>query len=113
VHYSLGSPACQNIVRTQRVIHAQAVAFAGVITMWFVVIGLVLVLLKVAAVAPVALWSWWLVLTPFGLAALWWHWADSVGLTQRKAMRQMDEKQAARRKKTMESLGQADPTRRK
>ncbi|TAH11904.1 MAG: TIGR04438 family Trp-rich protein [Curvibacter sp.] len=54
--------------------------------MYFLGIGLVLLLLKYLAVEPVAAWSWWLVLSPFGLAVAWWSWADSSGYTKRKAM---------------------------
>ena len=36
--------------------------------MYFVVLGVVLLGLKVAAVGPVGEWAWWLVLLPFGLA---------------------------------------------
>lgn len=81
--------------------------------MWFIVIGVVLVLLKVLSVAPVADWSWLWVLLPFGLAVLWWAWADKSGMTQRKAMKRMDERKEARRQKALEALGQGDRQRRK
>ncbi|MBA4344537.1 MAG: hypothetical protein C0423_20555 [Methylibium sp.] len=81
--------------------------------MWFIAIGVVLVLLKLLGVAPVAEWSWLWVLSPFGLAVLWWAWADKSGMTQRKAMKRMDERKEARRQKAMESLGQGDRQRRK
>ena len=39
----------------------------------------------------VAEWSWWIVLTPFALAAAWWQWADWSGYTKRKEMEKMDD----------------------
>jgi small Trp-rich protein len=81
--------------------------------MWFLAIGLVLLLLKLAAVAPVAEWSWLIVLAPFALAAAWWGWADKHGYTQKKAMERMDERKAARREKALEALGQSDKQRKR
>lgn len=49
--------------------------------MWFVVIGCLLVLLKIAGVTFVANWNWLLVLAPFALAAIWWVVADATGCT--------------------------------
>ncbi len=73
--------------------------------MAFLIVGVLLMALKYAEVAPVVNWSWWVILTPFGLAVLWWAFADSTGLTQRRAMDKMDERKADRRKRDMESLG--------
>lgn len=81
--------------------------------MWFLAIGLVLLLLKLAAVAPVAEWSWLIVLAPFALATAWWGWADKHGYTQKKAMERMDERKAARREKALEALGQSDKQRKR
>ena len=73
--------------------------------MWFVLIGVLLGALKLLDVAPVAVWSWWAVLSPFPLAALWWWWADASGYTRRKEMDKMDERKVARRRKSLEALG--------
>ena len=81
--------------------------------MWFVLVGVALLALKLIGVPPVAAWSWWIVLSPFALAAAWWAYADATGFTQRKAMKQMDDKKAARRGKQMEALGQGDPNKRR
>ena len=53
-----------------------------------------------------ALWSWWMVLAPFGLAVLWWAWADWSGYTKRKAMQKEDAKKAARIAKAKDAMGQ-------
>lgn len=81
--------------------------------MWFVAVGVLLVLLKLLAVGPVGDLSWWWALSPFACAVAWWAWADSSGLTQRKAMQHLDERKAARRAKTLDALGQGDTRKRK
>jgi small Trp-rich protein len=81
--------------------------------MWFVVVGVLLLVLKLGGIAPVAGWHWLIVLSPFAVAAAWWYFADATGLTQRKAMKQMDDKKAARRNKQMEALGQGDPNKKR
>ncbi|MDO4769635.1 MAG: TIGR04438 family Trp-rich protein [Brachymonas sp.] len=58
--------------------------------MYFLGIGVLLLILKLMEIDPVATWSWLYVLAPFGLAALWWSWADASGYTKRKAMEKMD-----------------------
>ncbi|MCV2361077.1 MULTISPECIES: TIGR04438 family Trp-rich protein [Roseateles] len=77
--------------------------------MWFVAIGVLTLLLKLLGIGPVAAWSWLLVLAPFAVAVVWWAWADSSGLTQRKAMQRLEERKAARREKNIVALGQGDP----
>jgi small Trp-rich protein len=81
--------------------------------MWFVAIGVLTLLLKLLGVAPVSEWSWLLVLAPFGVAVAWWAWADSSGLTQRKAMQRMEDRKAARREKNIVALGQGDPNKKR
>jgi small Trp-rich protein len=73
--------------------------------MLFVLIGLALCGLKAAEIGPFAAWSWWAVLSPFALAAVWWFIADSTGLTKKRAIDRMDDRKAARRKRDMEALG--------
>lgn len=61
--------------------------------MYFLGLGLVLLVMKWASWGPVAEWSWWWVLWPFLAAVLWWWYADASGYTKRKVM----EKEAARK----------------
>ena len=77
--------------------------------MWLVVLGTVLLALKLSGFGPVAHWSWWLVLSPFAAAAIWWRIADSVGITQRAAMRREDARAAKRREAQYENLGLRAP----
>jgi small Trp-rich protein len=73
--------------------------------MVFLIVGVLLVLARLADVGFVAGWSWWAILAPFGLALLWWGLSDSLGLTQRRAMEAMDAKKAERRERNLEALG--------
>ena len=81
--------------------------------MWFVVLGTLLLILKVADFGAVGAWSWWVVLLPFVLAAIWWAWSDSMGFTQKAQMRKMEQRKADRRAKAMESLGIKRPSSRR
>ena len=73
--------------------------------MYLLGLGVVLLLMKYFEYGPVAGWSWWIVLAPFALAAVWWAWADFSGYTKRKAMEKMDQKKRDRVDKQREKLG--------
>ena len=73
--------------------------------MGLVIVGVVLLALKLLGLSPVAGWSWWWVLLPFALAALYWQIADSAGWTQRAAMRRVDDKVKRRRNERLAVLG--------
>ena len=64
--------------------------------MLFLLAGIVLLAMKYLEFGPVALWPWWVVLSPFGLAVAWWAWADASGYTKRKAMDKMDKRKQDR-----------------
>jgi small Trp-rich protein len=80
--------------------------------MVFIVIGVLLIVLKVAEIGPVAALSWWWVLSPFALAAVWWQFADSTGLTKKREIDKMEARKAERRKKNFNNLGMDDRGRR-
>jgi small Trp-rich protein len=73
--------------------------------MYLLIIGIALLALKYLEVAPVATWSWFVVLAPFALAVAWWSWADWSGYTKKKAVQRENEKKQARIDKSKESLG--------
>jgi small Trp-rich protein len=73
--------------------------------MWFIVLGVLLVAMKLADVGPAAAWSWWWILAPFAAAAVWWAYADSTGLTKKREMDKLEEKKLERRRRAMEALG--------
>ena len=78
--------------------------------MWLVIVGVALLVLKMAGVGWLANWSWWWVAAPFALAAVYWQIADSAGWTQRAAMRRADERVQRRRDERLDALGMR-PTR--
>ncbi len=65
--------------------------------MYLLGLGLALLLLKYMEWGPVALWSWWWVMSPFALAVAWWALADATGYTKRKAMEADDKRREQRR----------------
>ncbi|MFT3816656.1 MAG: TIGR04438 family Trp-rich protein [Rubrivivax sp.] len=79
-----------------------------------VAIGALLVILKLMEIDPVTGWSWWWILAPFGAALAWWIYADTTGLTQRRAIKRLEERKVARRERDMAALGlKVDSDRRK
>ena len=73
--------------------------------MYLLGLGLVLLVMKYLEIGPVAAWDWWIVLVPFGLAVLWWAWADWSGYTKRQAMERENARRQARIDKNREALG--------
>ncbi len=73
--------------------------------MYFLGLGLLLTLLKYLEIGPVAVWSWWVVLVPYGMAAAWWMYADWSGYSKKKAMDRMDQRKQDRIDKQRESMG--------
>jgi small Trp-rich protein len=73
--------------------------------MYFVLIGVLLLVMKVAEFGAVANWPWWGILSPFLAAVFWWMWADWSGFTKRREMDKMDERVKKRREENLASLG--------
>jgi small Trp-rich protein len=73
--------------------------------MLFLGLGIILLALKYLEIGPPATWDWWVVLSPFGLAVVWWAWADWSGYTKRKAMDRENERKKARIERQREQLG--------
>jgi small Trp-rich protein len=85
--------------------------------MYFVVLGVLLIASNLAGIGPLAdlVWpgDWWKMCWPFGLALIWWFFADATGYTKRKEIEKMDERVAKRRKESLEKLGMDHRGRRK
>jgi small Trp-rich protein len=81
--------------------------------MYLVVLGVFFLAMKLAEWGPVAGWSYWVVLMPFGAAAVWWTYADKSGWTQRQAMDKMEARKDERRRKNLDALGIGDKGRRR
>jgi small Trp-rich protein len=73
--------------------------------MYLLGLGLILLVMKYLELGPVASLSWWLVLLPFGLAVVWWTWADWSGYTKKRAMVRDDARRQERIDKSREALG--------
>ncbi|MDB5874475.1 MAG: hypothetical protein JWQ07_3917 [Ramlibacter sp.] len=73
--------------------------------MLFLGIGILLLAMKYLEFGPVAMWDWWVCLSPFGLAVAWWAWADWSGYTKKKAVEKESAKRQARIDKSKEALG--------
>mgnify|MGYP003594014253 FL=1 len=73
--------------------------------MYFLLIGVLGLILKFLEIGPVAAISWWLVLSPFALAVVWWAWADASGYTKRKEVKKMDDRKQKRLDKQREAIG--------
>jgi small Trp-rich protein len=60
--------------------------------MFLAVIAVIILLMKVMDIAPVANWSWWIVLLPFGLLFFWWEYLSKwIGWDKRTAEKKMAE----------------------
>jgi small Trp-rich protein len=73
--------------------------------MYLLGLGIILLAMKYLEIGPVANWDWWLVLSPLGLAVLWWWYADASGYTKRKAVERENARKQARIDKHKEQLG--------
>jgi small Trp-rich protein len=73
--------------------------------MYLLGLGLVLLVLKSLGISSVAGWDWWLVLSPFALAVVWWAWADWSGYTKKKAMEREDQRRDERIEQNRQAMG--------
>jgi len=76
--------------------------------MWFLLLGLLGVVLKLLEFSVFATLAWWIVLIPFALAVAWWTWADASGYTKRKVMEREDERRQARIDRQRSKMGMLD-----
>jgi small Trp-rich protein len=73
--------------------------------MYLLGLGLIFLVMKYLEIGPVATWDWWYVMAPFGLAVVWWAWADSSGYTKKKAMERENARRQVRIDSNHEALG--------
>lgn len=73
--------------------------------MYFVGLGLALMIMKYLQLGQVAELSWLWVLSPFGLAVAWWAWSDASGYTKKRAMERENARKNARILKNRENIG--------
>ena len=87
--------------------------------MFFVIVGVLIIVLNLLGIGPVGDWNWnftgdvWKFTVPFILAALWWTWADRSGLNKRREMEKMEARKQNRRKENLAAMGLDTRARRK
>jgi small Trp-rich protein len=80
---------------------------------YFVVLGVLFLVMKLAEFGPIALWPWWGVLAPFVAAVGWWTFADKSGWTKRREIDKMEARKKLRRETNLEALGMGEKNRKK
>ncbi|WP_374564374.1 TIGR04438 family Trp-rich protein [Ideonella sp.] len=79
--------------------------------MLFIIIGVALIVLRIAGVSPMADWNLdltgdlWKLVLPFVLALAWWGWSDASGMTKRREMERDEERKSERRARNINNLG--------
>jgi small Trp-rich protein len=79
--------------------------------MLFIIIGVLLIVLKIAGVSPMADWNLdffgdlWKLVWPFIAALVWWGWSDASGMTKRREMEKDEERKSERRARNISNLG--------
>jgi small Trp-rich protein len=80
-------------------------------SMWFVLIGVILIICNFFEIGPMATWNWeltgdlWKFALPFGLAVAWWFWSDASGWTKRKAMQRDADRKRDRLDRNIDAMG--------
>ena len=73
--------------------------------MYFVGLGLALMIMKYMEFGPVSNLSWLWMLSPFALAVAWWSWADSSGYSAKRAMERETKRKTDRINVNRENIG--------
>jgi small Trp-rich protein len=73
--------------------------------MFFVVLGVIGIILKYLEIGFVAQWNWWMVLSPFGMAIVWWTIIDLTGYTKRQAVKEEEARKKERIRRSREAMG--------
>lgn len=78
--------------------------------MYFVLLGLLLIVCNLAGIGPMGQWEWdsadiFKMIWPFGLAVIWWVWADQTGYNKRREIEKIENKKTERRVANLAALG--------
>ncbi len=80
--------------------------------MYFLITGVILLLLKFLEIGPVGQWDWadkwYLFAAPFVLAVVWWAWADASGYSKRREMDKMEQRKKDRLEKNRVAMGMSN-----
>ncbi len=72
--------------------------------MYLLLIAVILTVLKYMEIAPVAEWSWWVIIGFYAATAAWWQFADASGYSKRKSMEKEDAVRQSRRDRNRKAL---------
>ncbi len=81
--------------------------------MFFVLLGVIGILLKYLEIGFVAQWDWWMVLSPFGMAIAWWTIIDMTGYAKHKAEKEEEARKKERIRRSREAMGLTTKTSKK
>lgn len=73
--------------------------------MYFLLMGIAALVMKYLELGPVAALPWWAVLSPFGMAVVWWAWADSSGYSKRVEIELMEKRKQERIDRQRKQMG--------
>ena len=73
--------------------------------MYFLLMGIAALMMKYLELGPVAALPWWAVLSPFGMAVVWWAWADSSGYSKRVEIELMEKRKQERIDRQRKQMG--------
>jgi small Trp-rich protein len=73
--------------------------------MYFLILGVALMVMKYLEFGAIAGLSWLIVLSPFAMAVAWWAYADRSGYTKRREMDKMDKRRDDRIEKQRAAMG--------
>ena len=72
-------------------------------TMWFIWVGVAMIILKVLEISVFSELSWWWVALPFGVGFLWFELVEKrLGMDKKKAFDEIDKAKKERIKKRLE-----------
>lgn len=72
-------------------------------TMWFIWVGVAMIILKVLDISVFSELSWWWIALPFGVGFLWFELVEKrLGMDKKKAFDEMDKAKKDRIKKRLE-----------
>ena len=79
--------------------------------MFFVIVGVILVVCNLMGWGPMGQWNWdlagdlWKMVSPFVLAVVWWIWSDATGWTKKKAMMRDQQRKQDRLDRNIDAMG--------
>ena len=79
--------------------------------MYLLLIAVLLTVLKYMEIAPVADWSWWVIIGVYAATAVWWQVADATGYSKRKSMEREEKIRQDRLQRNSDRLKQNNPQR--